>query len=74
MDYGEELERIEHIIYCVEEAISYLNDAGFYDVADELRERVTLLNKTRDVIYKRAEEQDEMEEAALTKEYYRAVI
>lgn len=75
MDYNAELERVEHSISYIEEAIDYLRLAGSMDdVIAELTDRMDALKETRDMIHCKVETQDAQEEAALEREYYAAVL
>ena len=75
MTNREKLERAEHEIYCLAEAASYLEQARDMDgVIDELKSRMIVLGFEKEEYHRLVEQEDEEEENALLREYYRAVI
>ena len=72
---GDRLERIEAEIFNIGEAIEHLGEVrGCEDVIGALEDRIKVLSEERERVHRMAQAQDEREDAALRREYFRAVM
>ena len=72
---GDRLEQIEHEMYCIGEAIDFLNEVtGCIDMIEVLLDKQKVLAVRKDEALKRLQALDAREERALTAEYWRSAI
>lgn len=72
---GDRLEKIEHELYCIEEAIDFLREVcGSEDLIDALLDKTKVLTVEKESVIKREWDEAQREIRALEREYYRAVM
>lgn len=72
---GDRLERIEHELYCIEEAIDFLREVrGSEDIIDMLLDKTKVLTVEKESVIRREIDEAQRETRAMEREYFRAVM
>jgi hypothetical protein len=75
MTNSEKLEQVEEEIFRIGEAIEQLEGVrGMEDVIGQLRDCAIVLGFEKDQYFKLVRQEEDREDAALTREYYAAVL